>query len=248
MLPPGIRTMLKALQLSFFLFFATQANAGLDLSKWDNLLKGAVDKGFVDYTQWRDNALFNQLVDQIATADTTTMNAEQQLVFYINAYNILAARGILNNHSPATLFGRWGYFKRDQYIVAGETINLYDLEHSRIRPLGEPRIHFAIVCASQSCPVLRSEAYTLDKLNEQLDDAARNFVNDPSRNIFDADAGIARLSKIFSWFEADFVSEDRPLQLYLADYVEDPATASLLYQQRFEIKYLNYDWDLNGIK
>ena len=240
--------MLRALLLSIFFVFAAQANAALNLATWDDLLKGAVNSGFVDYTQWRDNARFDQLVDQIAKEDTATMNVKQQLVFYINAYNILAARGILDDSSPSTLFGRWGYFKRDKYIVTGEEMNLYDLEHELIRPLGDPRIHFAIVCASQSCPILRSEAYTLERLDEQLDDAARGFVNDPKRNSFDTDAGIARLSKIFEWFEADFVSESRPLQLYLADYAEDPATASLLGQQRFEIRHLKYDWDLNGIK
>jgi hypothetical protein len=82
--------MLRALLLSISFVFAAQANAALNLATWDDLLKGAVNSGFVDYTQWRDNARFDQLVDPIAKEDTATMNVKQQLVFYINAYNILA--------------------------------------------------------------------------------------------------------------------------------------------------------------
>ena len=130
--------------------------------------------------------------------------------------------------------------------MAGREINLYDLEHNLIIPLKEPRIHFAIVCASQSCPVLRNEAYRHENIDAQLDNAAREFINDTRRNRFNPATGAANLSRIFKWFEPDFLTTDNSLQMYLAAYAQDPKAAALLREQGFKIKYLKYDWNLNG--
>jgi len=222
------------------------ALAQLDIPAWNTLLGEAVSDGYVDYTRWADNSRFDALIGQVAQTDTGAMNREQKLVFYINAYNILAARGILDGGSPEGLIGRHGYFKRDKYHVAGERISLHQLEHERIRPLKEPRIHFAIVCASASCPILRSEAYTLEHLDEQLDSAARDFINDSDRNTFDVEQRKASLSSIFKWFEEDFVEAAGSLQGYLALFVEDQKAVDLLEQGAFKVDYLRYDWGLNG--
>jgi hypothetical protein len=222
------------------------ANAALDLDVWDRLLGVAVSAGQVDYSQWANNPEFDLLVEQIENADTSTMDTRQALVFYINAYNILAAKGILNGHSPSTLWGRYNYFKRDKYTIAGSKINLYDLEHELIRPLQEPRIHFAIVCASQSCPILRSEAYVLARLDEQLDDAARGFINDPSRNRFDLQTNTVELSRIFKWFKQDFTDATGSVPAYIAQYADNSDARALLLGDELRLDYLPYDWDLNG--
>ncbi len=232
--------------LAFLLITSLPGNAQPDLNVWNELLIEAVSDGVVDYGQWRKNPQFEELVAQIATANTKTMSHKEKLVFYINAYNILAARGILDNSSPSSVLSRYVYFKRDKYDVAGRKISLHDLEHALIRPLKEPRIHFAIVCASQSCPKLRNEAYTLEKLDEQLDLAAHGFINDPLRNYFDVKTGFAKLSKIFEWFEEDFTNQSTSLQEYLADYTQDPEATALLRQNKFKIKHMKYDWNLNG--
>lgn len=224
------------------------AQAQLDLDSWDRLLGAAVTDGFVDYRQWRDNPDFEALVEQVATAETGAMSREQLLVFYINAYNVLAAQGILDGGSPSSLLGRFGYFKRDKYTVAGQRINLYDLEHELIRPLGEARIHFAIVCASQSCPILRDEAYRAGRLDEQLEDATAGFINDEERNRFDSARGTAEISRIFDWFEEDFVEAAGSVQSYLAGYVRDPLAQQKLQAGQLEIDHLDYDWELNGVK
>ena len=221
------------------------ARAQLDVNSWDALLQEAVSNGHVEYRQWADNPRFDALVQQIATTDVSGMTRDEKLVFYINAYNILAARGILDGSSPDSLLGRYVYFKRDKYPVAGDRISLHALEHELIRPLGEPRIHFAIVCASQSCPILQSHAYTLERLEEQLDSAARQFINDVERNRFDVGERRANLSSIFDWFEDDFVDAAGSLQAYIAPYV-DGEVAALLREGAFSVRYLDYDWDLNG--
>jgi hypothetical protein len=222
------------------------ALAELDTAAWSRLLASAVSSGQVDYPQWRDNQYFDALVGQIALTDSSTMDRQQKLAFYINAYNILAARGILDGRSPDSLLGRYFYFKRDTYTVAGSLISLHQLEHEWIRPLKEPRIHFALVCASQSCPILQAEAYTAKHLDDQLEAAARGFINDATRNRFDPDTGQAALSAIFKWFEEDFEEASGSVLAYLAPLVDNAQTSALLAAGEFRISYLPYDWSLNG--
>jgi hypothetical protein len=243
-----LRFSVQKILLVALLFMPFPAAAELDLETWDALLNKAVIDGDVDYTQWQQNPSFDALVDQIGTADTSEMGRQKKLAFYINAYNILAARGILDGSSPSTMLGRYVYFKRDGYLVAGNRITLHVLEHELIRPLQEPRIHFAIVCASQSCPILQSEAYTAQHLNQQLTVAAMGFINNPQRNQFNPATRHAELSSLFKWFEEDFVAAGGSLQSYLASMVDDEDVAELLKQEAFDISYRKYDWRLNGTR
>ncbi len=232
--------------LCLLVLLAAPARAELDLAAWNTLLGEAVNDGHVDYGLWVDNPQFDALVDQIANADTAAMTRQEKLVFYINAYNVLAAKGIIDGKSPSSLLGRYGYFKRDKYLVAGQSITLYDLEHDLILPLEEPRIHFAIVCASASCPILQSEAYTLERLDAQLEAAAIGFINDPERNTYDVANKKMAVSSIFKWFKDDFNKAAGSLQAYLAPYVQDPEVAAVLRDGGFKTKYQKYDWSLNG--
>lgn len=236
----------QSMLLMTIFFMPLAAKAELDIQAWSAMLAQAVTDGDVNYAHWEENPNFDALVEQIDTTDTRQMDRQQKLVFYINAYNILAARGILDGGSPASLLGRYIYFKRDKYGVAGQRITLHTLEHELIRPLKEPRIHFAIVCASQSCPILQSEAYTLERLDQQLEAAARNFINDQQRNQFNGASRRAELSSIFKWFEEDFVEAAGSLQAYLAPMVNDDKAADLLRQEAFKVSYNDYDWSLNG--
>jgi hypothetical protein len=238
----------SSLLLPLLLLLALPVRAAPDLGVWDTLLGAAVVKGHVDYSQWASSPAFDALIGEIAVTNTEQMDDREKLVFYINTYNILAARGILNGHSPDSLLGRYVYFKRDKYRVAGAEISLYELEHALIHPLKEPRAHFAIVCASQSCPILRSAAYTLPNLDEQLDQAARDFINDPLRNQFNPTARSAQLSIIFKWFDQDFIDASGSVQAYLAPFVNDREVAALLQNGELKVTYLGYDWSLNGTK
>ena len=244
----SFRFSVQKMLLMAILLMPFPAAAELDIKTWNALLAKAVTDGNVDYTQWEQNLSFDALVEQIGTTETGEMNRQQKLVFFINAYNILAARGILDGSSLGSLLGRYVYFKRDKYLVAGERITLHALEHELIRPLKEPRIHFAIVCASQSCPILQREAYTLKHLDQQLEAAAMDFINDQERNQFNATSGRAELSSIFKWFEEDFVEAAGSLQAYLAPMIDNEKVADLLEQEAFRISYRKYDWSLNGTR
>ncbi len=218
----------------------------IDWSLWDTLLRHHVVDGRVDYDAIRNDPGFATTVERIATADLAGHDRADLLAFYINAYNVLAVRGILDGRSPRSSLGKLRFFYRDSYTIAGEQLSLNRLEHDRIRPLEEPRIHFAIVCASASCPPLRSEAYAADSLDRQLDDNARRFLNDTSKNRVDLDAGVAHLSKIFKWFREDFEAVAGSVQSYVADFIDDPRSAQALRDGSLDVRYLDYDWSLNG--
>lgn len=158
------------------------------------------------------------------------------------------SRGILDQHSPKTYFGRYRYFIGKDYRVGGATINLYDLERQvLIKQFQEPLIHFAIVCASTSCPKLQPWTYEPVQLDVQLDRVAREFINDPMRNRFDRTHKVASLSMIFKWFDEEFINAAGSVLAYIARYVSDPELAQDLMQSEYRIEYLKYDWTLNGI-
>ena len=221
--------------------------ASPDYSGFDELLMQNVHNGFVDYDGITDNPALGKFVRQVGEIDARTLSKrDDQLTFYINAYNALAIRGILDGYSPVTLFGRYTFFKSRKYIVMGEEINLLDLERKVLIPMGEPRIHFAIVCASTSCPHLSSRAYLPETLEQQLEQGAQQFINDISQNRFDLHERKAYVSKIFDWYEEEFEEEAGSLQRYLARYVEDTEVAKALGNDEFDVRFLKYDWNLNG--
>jgi Protein of unknown function, DUF547 len=230
------------------LFYLPAAAALPDSGDLDAVFLRNVRNGFVDYDGIRADPAFDRYRAGLATAaDSDLGTPEVRLAFLINAYNALAIQGILDGHSPSSWLGRYNYFKRQEYGLLGGTTTLEQLEHDRILPLGDPRVHFAIVCASLSCPRLASGAYDPAELDAQLEAAARAFANDPTRNRFDVQRRIAFLSSIFDWFEADFVRAAGSVQKFLARYVSDPAVAGLLAQDGFEVRFVDYDWDLNGV-
>lgn len=216
----------------------------IDASSYDALLHLNVKDGVVNYAGFQDSTPFKDYVAALAVPAELPATAEQ-VAYNINAYNALAIQGILDGLSPSSLLGRLRYFKLRKWPLDGRGISLYDLEHAVLRPLGEPRIHFAIVCASKSCPFLRSEAYTATRLDQQLDAQARAFVNDPSRNRFDKTTRTAHLSEIFKWFDEDFRGAGS-VQKYLAKYVSDADIATDLAQNGYNVEWIPYDWTLNG--
>jgi len=214
---------------------------------FDEVLKANVRDGHVNYNDIAANRCFAAYVKSLEQTDARMFSSQnERLVFWINAYNALAIQGILNGSSPKSFFGKIGFFYNDKYNVGGVVTNLYDLEHKILRPLGEPRIHFAIVCASMSCPKLRAEAYTVGRLDLQLDENTRRFINDHTLNRFDYEKKVAYLSKIFDWFDDDFSQHSGSVANYLARYVDDPTLAQELTAGAYAIKHLRYDWSLNG--
>ncbi len=218
-----------------------------DYELFDDLLLQNVRGGFVDYDGLDADPRFPAFIEQIGIAHPALLNSKrEQLAFYINSYNALALKGILDGLSPGSRLSRNKFFKRAKFLLLGEEISLYTLEHDRIIPMGDPRIHFAIVCASLSCPRLSSRAYLSGDIDNQLHEAAKLFINDPTRNRFDLERRIAFISMIFEWYEEDFVNAGGSVQQYLARFVNDARVQDALRLDEFELRYETYDWSLNG--
>jgi hypothetical protein len=215
---------------------------------FDDVLKQAVSEGRVDYARIQSDTRFEKYLGQLNRIDPKALpTRDEQLAFWINAYNAFAIKGILDGETPRPFVGWYRYFKLREYAVGGVLLNLYDLEHHVLRKqFKEPRVHFAIVCASTSCPKLQPRAYDGMHLNLQLDQAARQFINDPIRNRFNRREKSAALSMIFKWFESDFTGSSGSVLAFAAQYVNDPELAKELTQPGYRIEYLEYDWTLNG--
>ena len=211
------------------------------------VLKDHVSDGRVNYPALQSDSRLSQYLDQLDRVDPNGLSGGDRLAFWINAYNAFAIKGILDGESPAPYVAWYRYFKVRDYAVGGARLNLYELEHGILRKqFREPRVHFAIVCASVSCPKLQSWIYEGAALDRQLDEAAREFINDATRNRFDRTHRIARLSKIFDWFEEDFAAAAGSVSAFMARYVDDPELATDLKRPGYRIEYLDYDWSLNG--
>ena len=214
---------------------------------FDELLLQNVRNGFVDYDGIAGDERFIAFVDDLADSPQSALGGpDGGMAFYLNAYNALAIQGILDGGSPESPRSRRKFFRKKQYFLLGEPITLEELERERIMSMGDPRIHFAIVCASMSCPRLASRAYRPQQINTQLHEAARRFVNDPTRNRFDLDRRIAFVSKIFEWYADDFAQAGGSVQRYLARFVEDAEVQDALRAEEFEMRHVEYDWSLNG--
>jgi hypothetical protein len=240
---------------------------------WDALLKQhvrPVEGGHasrVDYAgMQRDAAKLRAILDddqKVTRAEFEGWSKPQQEAFLINAYNGFTIAKILTRYPDiksirdfGTIFGNpW---KDRFFTLFGEPATLDMIEQDMLRKPGaydEPRIHFALVCASIGCPMLRDEAFTAGKLDAQLEDGMRRFLSDRSRNRYDAQAGKLEVSRIFDWYGQDFAKGNRgftSVKATLAKYAElladAPAERAAIQGQRADVAFLDYDWSLNDAK
>lgn len=169
--------------------------------------KDGLALNLVNYESIAADPVFYSVVNQIIQFDVEQLNSDQErLAFYINAYNILTIKLILDNWPLESIRDIGNFFKGPWDVVMLENsdgqLTLDDIEHNIIRKLNEPRIHFAVNCASVSCPDLRHEAYQAEKLDAQLDDQTRRFLNNEKGLSLEGDS--LRLSQIFDWYREDF--------------------------------------------
>ncbi|HZL86313.1 MAG TPA: DUF547 domain-containing protein [Candidatus Krumholzibacteria bacterium] len=232
-----------------------------DHAEWDRILRDHVDsQGRVAYRdlQQREEAVERSAGDarpaslrgylqRLAGAEPDAWTRDEQLAFWINAYNAGMVSAILSGETPEPVLARGKLFKFWKFEVADKQRTLDEIEHEILRGrFHEPRIHFALVCASTSCPKLRRESYRAPILAAQLDAQAREFINDPQRNVFLPAENKMRLSKIFDWFGEDFTTGGS-LRAYLASYAVEPRIQAWLRSDvPIEITHLEYDWTLNA--
>ena len=230
----------------------------IDHSAWDDLLKKYVDaKGMVNYRALKANSGDSQALDQYL-AHLSQSNGkgtkEQQLAFWINAYNAVTVKGILReyptssirNHT-ARLFG-YNIWKNLKLVVAGKQVSLEEMEHQVLRKMGEPKIHFAIVCASIRCPRLLNEAYVAERLDEQLTVNSRSFFGDVSKFRYDATRKTFYISPIMQWFGEDFGDSKSAQLKAIAPYISDSVASQAAALGQGSMSFVDYDWGLNDQK
>jgi hypothetical protein len=174
---------------------------------------------------------------------------EEQMAFLINAYNAFTVEKILTRYPDIGSiwdFGRlFGHpFKDRFFTLLGARSSLDHVEHDILRKrYAEPRVHYAVNCAAVSCPMLREEAYVAARLDSQLEEQARRFLSDRSRNRLRA--GRLEVSKIFDWFKEDFAVREVYFARYAALLADRPEEQQLIMSGKAPLSFLDYDWTLN---
>ncbi len=202
-------------------------------------------------------------ISKIFKEEYKIWSRNKQLAVLINAYNGFTLNLILDNYgkidSIKDIGGMMSNPWKNKYIpLLGQEISLDNLEHDRIRKRGvfdEPLIHVALVCAAKSCPPLRNEAYTADKLDEQLLDNLNRFLMDNNKNRYDVSGNIVELSPIFKWYKSDFSkgfrgysSLEQFVEMNMESLLENIEPPMDMIPNGFKIKFLKYDWFLNELK
>ncbi len=233
---------------------AAAAETGWD-ARWDALLRDHVTTGtirgvrlaLVPYARIRADPRWAEVVQGLALAPEPADPAARK-AYWINAYNVLCVKVVLG-HYPLKGIKEAGtllrpVWKEDAGLAAGTMRTLDEVEHKILRPMGDARIHAAIVCASVSCPDLRAGAYRADQLDEQLDGQMRLFLANPAKGaVVEKDGGMLRVSPIFDWFREDFVRDAGSVQAYVRKYL--PPDLARRLKEKAGLKNLDYDWGLN---
>lgn len=240
------RTALSGLLLPL-LFAGGLSAAGLpDPAPFDAVLQARARQGGFDYAgaTGQDRKRLAAFMANLGDADPSKMTPDEKKAFYINAYNAAAITTVLEKYPTKSILDIDGAFKKVTHRIGGEMLTLDAIEN-KLREGKDSRIHFAIVCASRSCPPLAAKAYAPATLAADLDRQGRAFVRDASKNEIDRGKGRVALSKIFFWNRKEFERDGGgSLVRYVAKFVSDPETASWLAASR-EPEFLEYDWALN---
>ncbi len=213
-----------------------------------------------------DRAALSAYLDRLSSVGVAAYAGfapAQQMAFLINAYNAFTVELILTRYPKLDSIKDLGSlfqspWKREWVPLLGRTMSLDDIEHGTLRVRGrfdDPRIHFAVNCASIGCPMLREEAFVAARLDAQLDQQTQRFMADRTRNRYSPSRGRLEVSKIFDWYGEDFGLGHRGIaslpgfMAMHADALADaPADRERIRAMKAELSFLDYDWALNNAK
>ena len=267
-MPPAVRRFFVAALLAVAGFAVASARTAEPFDKtfatYRDLLTRFVRDGKVDYAALTSGrSVLDRNVEafgRVGMADEMAWPRGERLAFWINAYNLFTLRSIVDHYpirgSVFTLYPRSsirqidGVWTTQHWAVAGRSVTLDQIEHEILRPtFKDPRVHFAVNCASTSCPTLRSEPYIGRDIDAQLDDATRRFLS--SAHGTQSAGGRLRVSSLFKWYGEDFVISEKGLKgdAAIRAFVEryGPPAAVLAVRASAAVRFLSYDWSLNDI-
>jgi len=246
-------TILTILLISIGHQQVTQA-ADFDHTKFDQILKTYVDsEGRVDYNGIAADNTFREYMRSLENAKADSLSQNGQLAFWINAYNAVTIDKVIKwkpKKSVRETFvpGVWTgtkFFTSRQHTVAGQRLSQDDIEHEILRKkFKDPRIHFAIICASSGCPPLPKVAYTAENVQSRLEKETLNYLNSKRGLQIDYVENTLMLSKLFDWFAGDFESKSGSVTNFIKPYLDEKAMAFL--DRMPKMSYIEYDWALNA--
>jgi len=234
-----------------FLFPSAQAATAVDHGLYAQLLSRHVHNGRVDYRGFKtDEAVLDRYLQQLADVDPAALVPREAMAFYINLYNAWTVKLILGKYPDLKSIKDLGSlfrspWKKNLVRLNGQTVTLDHIEHEILRPrYKDPRIHFAVNCASRSCPALAPFAYAGDRLDQQLDTVTAAFLNDPDSNYFRE--GTLYVSQIFKWYGEDF---NHDVVGFFRKYAREGLKEGLdNHKTDLRVTFLDYDWSLNSVE
>jgi len=213
-----------------------------DHSTWDQaLLLNVLDNGKVNYEGFmKDSSLLYTYFQELSeNSPNDSWSREEQMAYWINAYNAYTIKLVIDSYPIKSIKDLKNPWDEKFFKIDGEWFSLNDLEHRILRKFGDPRIHFAINCASNSCPVVWNRAYTGENLVASLDNQARRYINDPNNNLITKNT--YKLSKIFSWFKKDFRKNGKTEISFINTY------SHIKIINQTSAGSMDYDWGLNEV-
>ncbi|MGB6154181.1 MAG: DUF547 domain-containing protein [Pricia sp.] len=212
-------------------------------AKADTFLSTYVKDGRVDYKAIKENpAELNALVEMAKGISVSKDNAAEYQAFWINGYNTLVIKSIVENYPLKSPLDVGGFFDTKKCNIGGENITLNDIENELLRKNfpSEPRFHFVLVCAGLGCPPIIDEAYMPETLDAQLQAQTKRALNDP--NFIRVNKNKAKISQIFEWYKGDFTQNGKSLVDFINIYRNEKLP------ENTKTSYYTYDWTLNDTK
>jgi hypothetical protein len=232
----------------------TAQAADFDHAKFDQILKTYVDtEGRVDYNGIAEDAAFREYMVSLENAKVDSLSRDGQLAFWIDAYNAVTIDKVIKwkpkkSVRETLIPGVWTgtkFFTSRQHVVAGQRLSQDDIEHEILRKrFQDPRIHFAIICASSGCPLLPQFAYTAENVQMKLEDETRKYLNSERGLRIDYVENTIQLSKLFDWFAGDFESKSGSVINFIKPFLDEKAMAFL--DRKPKMSDIPYDWALNA--
>lgn len=230
----------------------------IDHSSWNQLLQTYVDaSGGVNYAalkaSMQDSKVLDDYITQLSSASLKKRSTrEAQMAYWINAYNAVTVKGILQEYPTTSIRnhtseknGEYNLWKDLLLNVGGQQISLDAIEHKVLRPMGDPRVHFAIVCASKGCPRLLNQAFVAESIGQQLDTNAQHFFSVPQNFQYNAQQRSFKLSAIMQWFGTDFGQNQAAQLKAIARYLPTQEAQAAANANSVRVSFLDYSWDLN---
>lgn len=234
---------------SFCLAPAVSAGGGSIHQSFSALLAKYVSNGTVNYSQLKSDKGLSEYVQKLTASNPQSLSGNEEKAFWINAYNAFTLQLIIDNWPVKSIRDLEGgkVWDKKWIKIGGLMYSLNQIENDILRPKGDARVHYALVCAAKGCPPLRDEAFLANSLDSQLDEQARQYVRSGPGHSYSTSSMTANVSQLYKWYAKDFGKGAKGLIEHLAKF----ATSSVAKAMRnnpsaWKIEYVTYDWSING--